>query len=285
MRGGGVDGSLLQSNTTLMVATSVPPGAAGYARGMAADPERYARARALFDELAALPGAERDGALAARGDVDPAVRAQVAAWLAADDGNDEDATAPGPIAALRGQWQAERAAQAPTAWVGRRIGQFELVRAIGQGGMGTVWLGERRDGAFVQRVAVKLLDAAHDPDGELLRRFRTERELLAALDHALFEPRKEARGRRRERLRGRVRGALRVRGEVLRRAVLTGEVGSGGASRGRIVASRAEAWAGAGVEIVRSGGVVGGCRAGVGDVGGIALGVGGPAARCGDRGR
>ncbi len=156
---------------------------AGYARRMAPDPERFARARALFDELAALPGAERDGALAARGDVDPAVRAQVAAWLAADDGNDEDATAPGPIAALRGQWQAERAAQVQAVWVGRRVGQFELVRAIGQGGMGTVWLGERRDGAFVQRVAVKLLGAAHDPEGELLRRFRTERELLAALDH------------------------------------------------------------------------------------------------------
>ncbi|MCC6562698.1 MAG: serine/threonine protein kinase [Xanthomonadales bacterium] len=156
---------------------------AGYARRMAPDPERFARARALFDELAALPGAERDGALAARGDVDPAVRAQVAAWLAADDGNDEDATAPGPIAALRGQWQAERAAQVQAVWVGRRVGQFELVRAIGQGGMGTVWLGERRDGAFVQRVAVKLLGAAHDPEGELLRRFRTEREVLAALDH------------------------------------------------------------------------------------------------------
>ncbi|MBI2398355.1 MAG: serine/threonine protein kinase [Xanthomonadales bacterium] len=150
---------------------------------MASDPERFAKARALFDELAALPGAERDGALAARVDVDPAVRAQVAAWLEADDGDDEDATAPGAIAALRGQWQAERAAQAQAAWAGRRIGQFELVRAIGQGGMGTVWLGERRDGAFVQRVAVKLLGAGHDPDGELLRRFRTERELLAALDH------------------------------------------------------------------------------------------------------
>ncbi len=150
---------------------------------MAPDPERFARARALFDELAALPGVERDGALAARVDLDPAVRAQVAAWLTADDGNDEDATAPGPIAALRGQSQAERAAQAQAAWAGRRVGQFELVRAIGQGGMGTVWLGERRDGAFVQRVAVKLLGAAHDPDGELLRRFRTERELLAALDH------------------------------------------------------------------------------------------------------
>ena len=65
---------------------------------------------------------------------------------------------------------------------GRRIGAFRLVRPAGHGGMSRVFLAERADGLFEQRVAVKLLRA--DLDTEMDRtRFAAERRILASLDH------------------------------------------------------------------------------------------------------
>ncbi len=64
----------------------------------------------------------------------------------------------------------------------RRIGDYRLCAAIGQGGMSTVYLAERADGAFEQQVAIKLLQRGHESEG-MLRRFRLERQILAHLDH------------------------------------------------------------------------------------------------------
>ena len=65
---------------------------------------------------------------------------------------------------------------------GRRIGAYELVRELGRGGMGTVWLATRADKEFHKEVAIKLLKRGTDTD-EVLRRFRAEREILARLEH------------------------------------------------------------------------------------------------------
>ena len=65
----------------------------------------------------------------------------------------------------------------------RVVGAYRLVRRLGHGGMGTVYLAERADGQFAQRVAVKLIKRGMDTD-EILRRFRTERQILANLVHA-----------------------------------------------------------------------------------------------------
>ena len=65
---------------------------------------------------------------------------------------------------------------------GRRLGAYELVRKIGDGGMGAVYLARRVDGELSQQVAVKLLKRGLDTD-EILHRFRGERQILADLDH------------------------------------------------------------------------------------------------------
>ncbi|MEM8600948.1 MAG: serine/threonine-protein kinase [Bacteroidota bacterium] len=65
---------------------------------------------------------------------------------------------------------------------GRRLGPWRLVRELGQGGMGTVWLAERADGAFEQRVAVKRIRASMFSEA-LRQRFVRERALLARLHH------------------------------------------------------------------------------------------------------
>ena len=66
---------------------------------------------------------------------------------------------------------------------GVRIGAYRLIREIGRGGMGAVWLAERADGQFYQQVAIKLLHAGSENE-EVIRRFRHERQILASLDHS-----------------------------------------------------------------------------------------------------
>lgn len=65
---------------------------------------------------------------------------------------------------------------------GRQLGPYRLLREIGRGGSGTVYLAERVDGEFDQQVAIKLLRRGLDTD-ELLARFRAERQILASLNH------------------------------------------------------------------------------------------------------
>ncbi len=68
------------------------------------------------------------------------------------------------------------------AWMGRSIGPYRIVRLLGRGGMGTVLLGERVDGAFVKQVAVKVVGGPVASE-DLVRRFAIERQALAQLEH------------------------------------------------------------------------------------------------------
>ena len=68
----------------------------------------------------------------------------------------------------------------PPDLAGRVVGAYRLLRLIGTGGMGSVYLAERSDGAFAKHVAVKLLPAALLPSRD---RFLREREYLARLEH------------------------------------------------------------------------------------------------------
>ena len=65
---------------------------------------------------------------------------------------------------------------------GERVGAYVIVRELGRGGMGTVFLAERADGQFEKQVAIKILNRGADT-AEILRRFRAERQILARLDH------------------------------------------------------------------------------------------------------
>ncbi len=66
--------------------------------------------------------------------------------------------------------------------LGRVIGPYRLVSLLGRGGMGEVFLAERSDGLFEQRVALKLVRSAID-DPETRSRFLSERQILARLRH------------------------------------------------------------------------------------------------------
>ncbi|HMS43031.1 MAG TPA: protein kinase, partial [Pyrinomonadaceae bacterium] len=66
--------------------------------------------------------------------------------------------------------------------IGREIGAYRVMREIGRGGMGAVYLAERADGLFKQQVAIKIIKRGMDTDF-VLRRFRRERQILANLNH------------------------------------------------------------------------------------------------------
>ena len=70
----------------------------------------------------------------------------------------------------------------PARAAGMRVGVFSLLKPIGAGGMGEVWLAERKDAAYTQRVAIKWLNA-HQLGAAGLARFALEREILGRLDH------------------------------------------------------------------------------------------------------
>src|SRR6185295_3862858 len=76
----------------------------------------------------------------------------------------------------------EEIAEATTHGPGDRIGPYQVRRVLGRGGMGEVYLCERADEQYQKQVAIKLVSR-----GVLSRqvqtRLRTERQILATLDH------------------------------------------------------------------------------------------------------
>jgi len=65
---------------------------------------------------------------------------------------------------------------------GEQLGNYKLLRQIGLGGMGAVYLAERSDGEFEQQVALKIVRQTF-ADTHTIERFRRERQILAGLDH------------------------------------------------------------------------------------------------------
>lgn len=72
--------------------------------------------------------------------------------------------------------------ESPNALIGQDIGVYKIVRELGYGGMGAVYLADRADGKFEQKAALKLLKREMNTS-ELRRRFEQERKILASLEH------------------------------------------------------------------------------------------------------
>lgn len=131
--------------------------------------------RILADALDCEDGGERALFVKKACGEDPALRAEVESLLGQQTGGLERyAAAAGALC--------EDHAGAAAANIGRRLGAYELVRELGRGGMGAVYLARRADGRFEQQVAIKLLKRGTDTE-EVMRRFRFERRLLARLEH------------------------------------------------------------------------------------------------------
>ena len=65
---------------------------------------------------------------------------------------------------------------------GQRLGPYRIVRKLGSGGMGDVYLAERADDEYQQHVAIKLVRSGVSR-AQVQGRLRTERQILATLQH------------------------------------------------------------------------------------------------------
>jgi serine/threonine-protein kinase len=140
--------------------------------------DRWSRIEALFEEAADLASSERAAFLAEACAGDEALREEVEALLAADADADTylgrlNADFVGPAL--------ESALAQHDALVGAAVGPYHVLRPLGHGGMGSVYVAERTDGSFAQTVALKLVRAGLAPT--LTARFRAERQILARLEH------------------------------------------------------------------------------------------------------
>ncbi|MEO0660651.1 MAG: serine/threonine-protein kinase, partial [Planctomycetota bacterium] len=135
------------------------------------DPPSYARLQALFDEARGLSGAERD-AFVARSE--EGLRPSLRKLLASSD------HAPFTDAEIEAQRARMDAMATESADLPGRIGSFDVVRLIGEGGMGTVL--EARQERPARRVALKVLRSALAP-GSQVARFEREAEWLGRLHH------------------------------------------------------------------------------------------------------
>ena len=144
------------------------------------DASRRQRIDRLFTEALERPPAERAALLDERCGDDASLRAAVERLLASAE-EDSDFLRPGG-ALQRSVWQAFSGEHDATVPPPKRVGVYRIVREIGRGGMSVVYLGERDDGAFEQRVAVKLIKPGTDTE-DVLRRFEQERQILASLNH------------------------------------------------------------------------------------------------------
>lgn len=141
-------------------------------------PERYQQVKQVYLEAIDRNPGDRFAWLAQRCGADEALRLEVEALL-----NESAETAPFletpsplpdfPVLPKR---------KAADELIGQRIGTYKILREIGQGGMGAVYLAERADEQFRKRVALKLVKRGMDTE-EILSRFRHERQILASLDH------------------------------------------------------------------------------------------------------
>lgn len=141
------------------------------------DLPRWRRINALLSEALALPPGPRDSWLERvaleQGDLVPVLRA-----LLAREAAETDAFMSRPVAAL---WTEAIGADLATELSGQNVGPYRLLRQLGMGGMGTVWLAERADDGPQRQVAVKL--PLHGWAPGVAGRLEQERNTLAALEH------------------------------------------------------------------------------------------------------
>ena len=138
------------------------------------------KVREVFDAAAELAPAERAALLDRACGEDAGLRAEVERLLRAYDKADEFIEQPA-LAMFDSSATDHPTKEIFVEMTGQRIGQYRVVRELGRGGMGVVFLAERTDGEFHKLVAIKLLPP--DAEESAVQRFRRERQILADLEH------------------------------------------------------------------------------------------------------
>jgi Tol biopolymer transport system component len=136
-------------------------------------PDRWERARTIFEGALEQPGEERAVFLSTACQGDRAIRGEVESLLAAHAAAGTFLETPA--------FRVTADADAPALQPGDHLGRFEVVGVLGRGGMGEVY--RARDAELGREVAVKVLPRALAADPQRIARFDRESRILAALNH------------------------------------------------------------------------------------------------------
>ncbi len=139
------------------------------------DANTWARVKDIFSGVVELSAEERGRSLDAICNGDRELREEVEALLSSNDKVEDFIEEP-----AFNLTDALTAESGPAA--GKSIGKYRVIREIGRGGMGTVFLAARDDGEFQHEVAIKVVSSAF-LGRESVERFRQERQILAHLSH------------------------------------------------------------------------------------------------------
>lgn len=136
---------------------------------------RWEKIRDLFAECVELTPAERGPFLTARCGEDLELRREIESLMLAYD-DDHNLLEENSIDLK------EMGIDPDAVLAERRFGRYRIVREIGSGGMGSVYLADRADGEFSMQVALKIVRHSV-ASSEVIDRFKKERQILADLHH------------------------------------------------------------------------------------------------------
>ena len=144
----------------------------------ALNPARWEQIEALFHEALEQPAGTRERFLQRRTGNDPDLFTRVQNMLWSIDSGAE--TLERGVALSQGDGTSTHEQDDLPLETGESVGSYRVLRPIGRGGMGDVYLAERADGQFEQRVALKVMRTRTEAH---LDRFHAERRILARLEH------------------------------------------------------------------------------------------------------
>ena len=139
--------------------------------------ERYQQLKELFQAALECAPDQRAALLDQACAGDAALRAELESLLAHCERSEGFLETPA-VAAPAGFISDDRA----EVTVGRQIGPYRILRELGHGGMGAVYLAVRDDEQYQKQVAIKLIRGGASSEF-IVRRFRRERQILAQLTH------------------------------------------------------------------------------------------------------
>ncbi len=140
--------------------------------------ENWQKVKELLDEVLNLEASEREKILH-NSEIDNEIREEVRSLLAFEE-DSENLIKLSAVEFSKGFFDDENDTE--NVLIGQTIGAYKIISELGYGGMGAVYLAERADGNFSQRVALKLLKREMNT-AALRRRFEQERNILASLEH------------------------------------------------------------------------------------------------------
>jgi tetratricopeptide (TPR) repeat protein/tRNA A-37 threonylcarbamoyl transferase component Bud32 len=135
--------------------------------------DRWKRIEALFEQTLETPAAAQPQFLQAIGD--PEVRGEVESLL-------QSHRKAGAFLDEPDHFFSDESFETDTLAPGQVVDRYRIIREIGRGGMGAVFLAERADDEYRKQVAIKLIKRGTDTDS-VVRHFRNERQILAGFDH------------------------------------------------------------------------------------------------------